>query len=218
MADIHKSTENVADGKANIDQADKLYSLVVSMITDWNSVNDVKAEIIKEYATDAIALFGKTNQEKKVELRRVAEKCEEIISPESFDSLKKRAEKALLRIVYPRNPALRNILFVSILSITFLSILIPALLNNLGRTPQTNNARASELIVNRDQLGTDSLRLAREISKLEIERARMQADPESTDAAKQAKDVEIGQKKEELAAINHQITFIDGELKNLNSR
>src|ERR1044071_1185001 len=120
MPDVHEP--NVMDGETNLAEGDKLYSQVVTMISDWKSVNDVKAELIKEYANDAIALLGNTNQEKKVELRRVVEKCDEIISPESFDSLKKQAEKAFLRIVYPRNRALRNMLFVAVISISSISL------------------------------------------------------------------------------------------------
>jgi len=127
-----------------IEQADKLFSLVMSMVADWNSVTYVKAELIKEYAQDAIALFGKTNQEKKVKLRKVLDNCEERISPESFESFKKRAEKAFLRIVYPKNSTSRNILFVAILAIPLLSLIIPSLIKiKPYSSPPTNGSIAN---------------------------------------------------------------------------
>jgi hypothetical protein len=90
---------------------------------NWQTVNEVKAQLIIEAARDAIEAFGDTHQEEKVELRVTIEKAELIISPDSIDSLKKRAEKFVLRFLYPRNPIVRNTLFVLIALITVTGIL-----------------------------------------------------------------------------------------------
>ena len=84
------------------------------MAKDLPRADEVKAQLIIEYAKDAIDLFGKGNQERKVELRLIIEQAERTISPDSIDSLKKRAEKVLLRLIYPRKPILRNMLMVGI--------------------------------------------------------------------------------------------------------
>lgn len=80
-----------------IERANNLYSLVITMSQDWQSVDAAKAKLIIEYAKDAIELFGKTNQEKKVELRKIVEEAEHIVPPDSVDSLKKRAERLALK-------------------------------------------------------------------------------------------------------------------------
>lgn len=83
-----------------IERANNLYSLVITMSQDWQSVDAAKAKLIIEYAKDAIELFGKTNQEKKVELRKIVEEAEHIVHPDSVDSLKKRAERLALKYSY----------------------------------------------------------------------------------------------------------------------
>lgn len=94
--------------------ANDLYGRVKAMAKDLASADEVKAQLIIEYAKDAIDLFGKGNQERKVELRLIIEQAERTISPDSIDTLKKRAEKVVLRLIYPRNPKLRNVLLLGI--------------------------------------------------------------------------------------------------------
>lgn len=81
------------------------------------------------------------------------------------------------------------------------------------RNNEFNDNRRRELITRRDSLQGESLDLSREISRLEIERARMNtADPPATAEAKAAKDTEIAKKREEQAAVDKQITFHNGEI------
>lgn len=158
MVEKQESSQSVADGHSEIEQADKLYSLVMTMGAEWGSVNDVKAQLIEEYAKDAIELFGKTNHEKRVELKRLIEKCEDITPPESFESLKKRAERAFLRIAYPRNQALRNTLFAAILSVTLLSLVVPVLIKRGGQKGQ--NSTYSVLVFHKPEQQTTASALA----------------------------------------------------------
>ena len=106
----------------NIKHANYLYVQVSELCQDWRSVDLVKARLIVERATDAIASFGKTNHEKKVQLKEIIEKAEQVIPPDSIDGLKKRAEKFILKIIYPKSRRLRNVLVASIGAILFLSI------------------------------------------------------------------------------------------------
>jgi hypothetical protein len=80
------------------------------------------------------------------------------------------------------------------------------------RNDAFNDTRRQQLITQRDSLSVDALKLSREIPNLEIERAQMNNDPSATDAARTVKDTEITKKKEELAAINQQITSDDSEI------
>ncbi|HEV2859726.1 MAG TPA: hypothetical protein VGX48_01815 [Pyrinomonadaceae bacterium] len=81
------------------------------------------------------------------------------------------------------------------------------------RNNEFNDTRRRELITRRDSLQGDSLALSREISRLEIERARMNtADPPASAEAKAAKDTEVAKKKEELAAVTQQINFHNSEI------
>ncbi|MBC7933254.1 MAG: hypothetical protein H7Z38_22040, partial [Rubrivivax sp.] len=80
------------------------------------------------------------------------------------------------------------------------------------RNNEFNDSRREQLTTRRDSLQGESLGLSREISRLEIERARMNTDPPATDEAKAAKDTEVEKKKEELAAVNQQISFHNSEI------
>jgi hypothetical protein len=92
----------------SIKRARRLLQQARAMSRDLSSVDEPKAVLIIEYARDAIDLFGKTHQTQKVELRKIIERAESAVAPESIDSLKKRAEKLFLRLIYPKDPRLRN--------------------------------------------------------------------------------------------------------------
>src|SRR5215213_533521 len=113
-----------------IKQATDLYSQVIAMSQNWRLVDEVKARLIIEYAKDATELFGTTNQEKKVELKRIIEKAEQIVPPDSVDSLKKRSQKLVLKRIYPKNRRLRNVLLMAIGTITITFILLPSFLSD----------------------------------------------------------------------------------------
>jgi hypothetical protein len=89
-----------------------LYVQVAAMSRALDTWDEAKARLVIEYANDAMALFGKTHQRNKVELKRIIEEAEKIISPDSIETLKKRAEKAILRVIYPKQPGLRDVLLL----------------------------------------------------------------------------------------------------------
>jgi len=113
-----------------IKQAINLYSQVIVMSQNWQSVDEVKARLIVEYAKDATELFGTTNQEKKVELNRIAERAGQVVPPDSVDSLRKRSEKLVLQLLYPKNGMLRNGLLMAIGAIIIAPILLSEFLPN----------------------------------------------------------------------------------------
>ena len=113
---------HASENLPNIKHADYLYVQVLELCQDWRSVDLEKARLIIERATDAIASFGKTNHEKKVQLKEIIEKAEQVIPPDSIESLKKRAEKFILKFIYPKSRRLRNVLVAGVGAILFLSI------------------------------------------------------------------------------------------------
>jgi hypothetical protein len=85
------------------------------------------------------------------------------------------------------------------------------------RNNEFNDTRRRQLITRRDSLSVEALGLSREIPNLEIERARMNANPSATAEARALKDTEIAKKKEELAAINQQVTTLNSEITNTSA-
>jgi len=78
-----------------------------------------------------------------------------------------------------------------------------------------NDSRRRELITRRDANRVEATNLRREIARLEIDRARMDNDPSSTDDARALRKLEIDKKNEELAALKEQISQDDDEFKTL---
>jgi hypothetical protein len=109
---------------AEIEQANHLYHLVLKMSQDWDSVDVVKAQLIIAYAQDAVESFGRTNHEKKVELSTIIDRAEQIVPPDSIESLRKRAERLFLQILFPRNRRLRNALLVTVALFVIGSIVV----------------------------------------------------------------------------------------------
>jgi hypothetical protein len=75
-----------------------------------------------------------------------------------------------------------------------------------------NDSRRRELITHRSAMRDRALELTGEISDLEIEKARLDADPSATDAQKALKDAEIKSKNKELAQVKELITQDTEEL------
>ncbi len=84
----------------------------------------------------------------------------------------------------------------------------------LVRNSQFNVGRRFDLTTKRDNLRPVSTELARDVARLEAERASMEANDESPAAIK-LKDAEIAQKKADQAAVDKELSFYDGELKTL---
>ena len=93
--------------------ANKLYEEVKRLINSAGTPNAERARLIIELADDAIEEFGATNQDRKVELRKIKTQFEELLPPTTIDELRKRAEGKLLVSTYPRNKILRNLVLVT---------------------------------------------------------------------------------------------------------
>ncbi len=104
--------------------ASQLYETVKNLSQDLKSTDRAKAILIIEYAQDAIAAYENTNQEKKVELKELIRTTQEIIPPKTFQDLKTIVQSKLLKFIYPKNPKLRNMLFI----LVALTIIVPGLL------------------------------------------------------------------------------------------
>jgi hypothetical protein len=120
----------------NIATANDLYVQVKAMSSELQFADEVKVQLIIEYAKDAIELYGATNQERKVELRQIVDRAEQIVSPDSIDSVKKRAERLILRFIYPRRPIIRNIVLVTI-GIALVAVAITPVTGVLGHLRST---------------------------------------------------------------------------------
>jgi hypothetical protein len=123
----------------DIHRARRLFQQAKTMSNDLLSIDEAKAQLILEYARDAIDLYGKSHQKEKVELRRVIEQVERALPPDSMDTLRKRAEKLFLRLVYPRNARLRNTVLFIIGLATVVSLAAPLATKLWG----TNNRAGS---------------------------------------------------------------------------
>lgn len=92
--------------------ANQLYDKVKNLIDNTNPLDQTTAQLIIESADDAIKEFGNTNQDKKVELRNIKEKAEEVLPPKTIEELRKRAEGKALAKAYPKSNRMRNALYV----------------------------------------------------------------------------------------------------------
>jgi len=108
----------------NIETANQLYATVKNLNHDLKTSDAAKAKLIIEYANDAIAAYGKTNQEKKVELTELVTRIQEIVPPKTFSDLKTIVQSKLLKIIYPKNARIRNFLFI----LVALVIVVPGVL------------------------------------------------------------------------------------------
>jgi hypothetical protein len=114
--------------EVSIAHANELYDRIKELSRHWNSVDDDIARRIIELADDAIKEFGSTNQDKKVELRKIRIEAERILPPATFEELKKRGEGHLLQ------KSLRNRRTVKYLPLIFVIgiILIPLIVFGIG--------------------------------------------------------------------------------------
>lgn len=71
------------------------------------------ASVIIESANDAIREFGNTNQEKKIELKRIVKEAEEVLPPATIKELRERAEAKALKTIHPKSRVLRNVVYAT---------------------------------------------------------------------------------------------------------
>lgn len=129
-----------------IEFANDLYDKVVDLCRDWDAVDETKAQLITEYASDALKAFGDTNQEKKVALKEILQRAEQLISPDSMDSFKKRSERVVLKGIYPRNKNLRRTFLIVIGLFWLVAFSIPGLiyLRNFIKPSPPDNSNAAQ--------------------------------------------------------------------------
>ena len=123
-----KPNDNGLTDSQKLEYASALHSKVVDLAQDWRKVDEPKARLIIECVQDALNAFGETNQEKRIELKEIREKAENIVSPDSIDSLKRRSERVFLKNFYPKNKKLRNTLLIGITLASLLGLSIPLIL------------------------------------------------------------------------------------------
>lgn len=119
--------------------AEQLYNKVKSLIQETKPLDERTARIIVESADDAIKEFGSTNQEKKVELRRIKSEAEDALPPVTVEELRKRAEGKALKTIHPKSKIARNIFY----AVLILVIAIIALIG-IGQVLQPNSERTKQ--------------------------------------------------------------------------
>lgn len=98
------------------------------------------ASVIIESATDAIGEFGNTNQEKKIELKRIVKEAEEVLPPTTIKELRERAEAKALQTIHPKSRVLRNVIYAMIAFV----IIIPAIFALRQTLPGQGDAAKEE--------------------------------------------------------------------------
>ena len=106
--------------RTGLAHAEQLYEKVKNLTAGGIPSDESTASIIVELVDDAVKEFGSTNQDKKVELRRIKEKAEEVLPPRTVEELRKRAEGQILKRTFPRNRIIRNVVLLIIGSGTIL--------------------------------------------------------------------------------------------------
>ena len=126
------------------EQASKLYDQVIEICQDWKTVDEHKARLIVELSDDAIREFGNTNQEKKVELRKIKAQAEIILPPSiTIEDLRKRAEGQLLQKSYPKSRGLRNALLIIVALTSLLAIVFTfrKVVTEQGKLPEVGSTQ-----------------------------------------------------------------------------
>lgn len=112
LAGPHNSNQDFPSEDEKTAYANELYEKAKRRSQEPGSHAENVAKLIIEWADDSIKLFGTTNQDKKVELRRIKEEAEKSLPPDTIESLRKRAEGELLQRVYPRQRTVGRLLLL----------------------------------------------------------------------------------------------------------
>ena len=126
----------------NIKRALELYEKARALHRHAQPLDERLAHMIIESANDAVREFGSTNQDKKVELRRIVEEAGKVLPPPSFEDMRKRAEGEILQRAYPQTHFWRNVLIVVVAAgvlIYFISPIFSLLWSS--RSDSSNAAR-----------------------------------------------------------------------------
>jgi hypothetical protein len=114
-----------AQNIGNAVTADQLYDKAKLLYAPFPEIDDPTARLIIQLADDATIAFGNTNQEKKVELKKIKLDAEKLLPPATLEDLKKRAESAVLT-TYPSKQRTRKILIYAIAVIISLTAVVGA--------------------------------------------------------------------------------------------
>lgn len=124
QSSVSPQESSLSPSNKGITLAEQLYDKAKGLFQNTKPLDEYTARILVEYADDAVKEFGNTNQEKKVELRSIKEKAEEVLPPKTVEELRKRAEGKAIEKVYPKNKRLRNIVLIVIIIVTVISTLM----------------------------------------------------------------------------------------------
>lgn len=98
-----KRAADVPDS-GNLDFANTLYRKAKALFEHVRPLDEYVAQLLIESANDAISEYGSTNQERKVELKKMIAEAEKILPPATIKELRERAEGHVLQRTYPRKP------------------------------------------------------------------------------------------------------------------
>lgn len=124
-----------------IKHALELYEKARSLHRHAQPLDERLARMVIESANDAIEEFGSTNQDKKVELRRIAEEAVRVLPPATFEDMRKRAEGEILQKAYPRTHVRRNV-FIAVVAAAVLIYFIAPIFSLLWSS-QTNSSNVT---------------------------------------------------------------------------
>lgn len=104
----------------SVQRATELYENLKN--TNFKNIDRNKAKVIIVTAKDALALFGDTNQEKKVELLEIIQQAEETLPPSSIKGLIEAIQSKIIEVIFPERRWLRNVLYaiVTVIVVAFL--------------------------------------------------------------------------------------------------
>ncbi len=142
----------------SLEEADRLYEEVRLLSKDINSTDENTARLIVEKVDDAIKIYGNSNQEKKLELRRIRREAELIIPPETLEDLNKRSQRELLKHTYPKKRFSRNIILtvVALLVVIFLILSASKLLFDKASDEKEKTTPSSTIAGNDNRVGNVS--------------------------------------------------------------
>jgi len=132
---------------------DQLYRRIMDLRQDKAPLDETNATLIIELIDDAIHEYGNTNQERKVTLRQLRKECEQVLPPATIEELKRRAEGHFLKKAYPKNQAVRFLVYAVILVViagsaifgTWTILEKPKPLLTQSQTPGRNETKSSHL-------------------------------------------------------------------------
>lgn len=136
--DMHAASSQSSSMPTNeqdaVARAIQLYEEVKKLANGEKPLDKNSARLIIELADDAIKEFGNTNQERKVELRKLKTEAEDFLPSPTLEELRKKAEGKAISLLHPANRVWRILLYTLIL----LSMIAAAVFGLLRSFPTVN--------------------------------------------------------------------------------